>query len=290
VAHCPQQDKTGSTLGRYDIILGMGKELTKLVVLIRGGGEVASGVAHRLALAQLRVCLTEIPNPQAVSRGVAFSEAIYDGKKEIEGVVARHVTSAPGITKAWQEGEIPIIIDPQASIKSTLNPEVLVDAIMAKRNLGTRLTDAPLVIGLGSGFSAGKDVHMVVETNNSQSLGRVILKGGAEKDSGAPIAIDGLTFERVLHSPKDGLFETDKKIGDTAIAGEEIAAVAGQPLKAEIGGVIRALLRRGAKVAKGTKLGEIDPSGNKDAGFTIRDRIRAIAEGVLAAIRMRYNI
>jgi xanthine dehydrogenase accessory factor len=268
----------------------MSTALTKLVVLIRGGGEVASGVAHRLASAQYRVCLTEAPQPLAVSRGVAFSEAIYDGKKEIEGIVARHTTSFPGITKAWQEGEIPIIIDPEASIRSTLNPEVLVDAIMAKRNQGTRISDAPLVIGLGPGFKAGKDVHMVVETNNGQNLGKVILSGEAEKDTGVPIAISGLTSERVLHAPKNGLFETDKKIGDTTTAGEEIATVGGQPVKAEIGGVIRALLRSGTEVAKGAKLAEIDPSGDKNAAFAIRDRIRAIAEGVLAAILTRYNV
>jgi xanthine dehydrogenase accessory factor len=268
----------------------MGKELTKLVVLIRGGGEVASGVAHRLALARCRVCITETPDPQAVSRGVAFSEAIYYGKKEVEGIVARHVTSFSGITRAWQEGEIAIIIDPEAAIRSALNPEVVVDAIMAKRNLGTRITDAPLVIGLGPGFRAGKDVHMVVETNNSQSLGRVILKGEAEKDTGTPIAIEGLTSERVLHSPKNGLFQADKKIGDTVAAGEEVASVAGESIKAEIGGVIRALLHSGTKVVKGTKLGEIDPSGDREVGFTIRERIKAIAEGVLAAILMRYNV
>jgi xanthine dehydrogenase accessory factor len=268
----------------------MGKELTKLVVLIRGGGEVASGIAHRLALAQCRVCITEIPDPQAVSRGVAFSEAIYYGEKEVEGIVARHITSFPGVTKAWQEGEIPIIVDPEASIKSTLNPEVVVDAIMAKRNLGTRISDAPLVIGLGPGFKAGKDVHMVVETNDSQNLGKVIIKGEAEKNTGTPIPIEGLTSERVLHAPKNGLFQTDKNIGDTVAVGEEIVSVAGEPLKAEIGGVIRALLHSGTKVVKGTKLGEIDPSGDREAGFAIRAKMRTIAEGVLAAILMRYNI
>jgi len=268
----------------------MDTELTKLVVLIRGGGEVASGVAHRLARAHFRVCMTEIPQPLAVSRGAAFSEAIYDGKKEVEGVVARHVTSAPGITKAWQQGEIPIIIDPEASIKSTLNPDALVDAIMAKRNLGTRLTDAPLVIGLGPGFKAGKDVHMVVETNNSQSLGKVILKGEAEKDTAVPIAIGGLTFERVLHSPKNGLFQSDKEIGDPVAAGEVMASVAGQPLKAKTGGIIRALMRRGAKVVKETKLGEIDPSGSKKACYTIRPKMSTIADGVLEAILMRYKV
>jgi xanthine dehydrogenase accessory factor len=268
----------------------MATALTKLVVLIKGGGEVASGIAHKLARARCRVCMTEITQPLAVSRGVTFSEAIYDGKKEIEGLVARHVTSVPGIAKAWQEGEIPIIIDPEASIRSTLNPEVLVDAIIAKRNLGTRITDAPLVIGLGPGFKAGKDVHMVVETNDSENLGRVILSGEAEKDTGAPIPIEGLTHERVLHAPKNGPFLTEKNIGDSVAAGEEVASVAGQSLKAEIGGVIRALLRSGTTVAKGTKLGEIDPSGSKQDAYTIRPKMSTIADGVLKAIGMRYNI
>ncbi len=268
----------------------MGTELTQLVVLIRGGGEVASGVAHKLARAHFRVCLTEISRPLAVSRGVSFCEAIYDGEKEIEGIVARRVTSASEIPKVWQKGEIPIIVDPEASIKDALNHEVLVDAIMAKKNLGTKITDAPLVIGLGPGFQAGKDVHMVVETNYSENLGRVILKGEAEKDTGIPIAIEGLTFERVLHSPKDGLFQTDKEIGDFVAAGEVVASVAGQPLKAEIGGIVRALMRNGTKVTKGTKLGEIDPTGSKKACYTIRPKMSTIADGVLEAILMRFNV
>lgn len=268
----------------------MSMQLTHLVVLIRGGGEVASGVAHRLARAHFRVCMTETPYPLAVSRGVAFCEAIYDGEKEVEGVVARQVKSANEIPKVWHESEIPIIVNPEASIRDALNPHVLVDAIMAKRNLGTKITDAPLVIGLGSGFQAGRDVHMVVETNNSESLGKVILKGKAERDTGIPIAIGGLTFERVLHSPGDGLFLTDKRIGDLVAAGEVVASVADQPVKAEIDGVVRALLRSGIVVRKGTKLGEIDPSGNKEVCYTIRPRVRAIAGGVLEAIMMRFNV
>ena len=268
----------------------MRTELTKVVVFIRGGGEVASAVAHRLTRAHLKVCLTEIPRPLAVSRGVAFCEAIYEGKKKIEGIVARHVSSADEIPRLWQANEIPIIIDPEAIIKNTLNPDALVDAIMAKRNRGTRITDAPLVIGLGPGFEAGKDVHMVVETNSSESLGKVILKGATERDTGIPVAIGGLTFERVLHSPEDGLFLTDKEIGDFVAAGEVIAWVAEQPVKADTGGVIRALLRRGTKVVAGTKLGEIDPSGSKKACYTIRPKMRVIAGGVLEAILMRYNV
>jgi len=268
----------------------MSTELPRLVVLIRGGGEVASGVAHKLARAHFQVCMTETSHPLAVSRGVAFCEAISDGEKEVEGVVARRVKSASEIPKVWQENQIPIIVDPEASIRNALNPDVLVDAIMAKRNLGTKITDAPLVIGLGPGFQAGKDVHVVVETNNSESLGRVILNGEAEKDTGIPLAIGGLTFDRALHSPRDGLFQTDKQIGDLVTAGEVVAWVAEQPVKAKIDGVVQALLRDGIMVGKGTKLGEIDPSGNKEVGYTIRPRVRAIAGGVLEAILMRYNI
>ena len=268
----------------------MSTELTHLVVLIRGGGEVASGVAHGLARAHFRVCMAETSQPLAVSRGVAFCEAIYNGKKEVEGVVARHVTSVDQIPQVWQESQIPIIVDPEASIREALKPQVLVDAIMAKRNLGTKITDAPLVIGLGPGFQAGRDVHMVVETNNSESLGKVILDGEAEKNTGIPIAIGGLTFERALHSPGDGLFQTDKQIGDLVTAGEVVASVAEQPVKAEIDGVVRALLRSGIMVGKGTKLGEIDPSANKEVCYTIRARVRAIAGGVLEAILMRFNV
>ncbi len=265
-------------------------ESTNLVVLIRGGGEVASGVAHKLTRAHFQVFMTETSHPLAVSRGVAFCEAIYDGEKEVEGIIARRVESADQIAEVWRENKLPIIVDPEALAKETLNPQVLVDAIMAKRNLGTKITDAPLVIGLGPGFQAGKDVHMVVETNNSESLGKVILEGKAEEDSGIPIAIGGLTFNRVLHSPRDGLFQTDKGIGDLVAAGEVVASVAEQPVKAEIDGVVRALLRSGIKVGKGTKLGEIDPSGNKEVCYTIRSRVRAIAGGVSEAILMRYNV
>jgi len=265
-------------------------ELSNLVVLIRGGGEVASGVAHKLARAHFRVCMTEVSQPLAVSRGVAFSEAIYDGEKEVEGVVARHVESTIEIAKVWRANKLPIMVDPEASLKDTLNPHVLVDAIMAKRNLGTRSGDAPLVIGLGPGFQAGKDVDMVVETNNSQNLGRVILKGRAEENTAVPIAAKGLTFKRVLHSPVEGLFLTEKGIGELVAAGEVVASVAEQPVKAKIDGVVRALLRGGIEVDKGTKLGEIEPSKDKEVGYSIRPRVRTIAGGVLEAILMHLNV
>ena len=267
----------------------MTKKLSELTVLIKGGGEVASGVAHRLYRAHFKVCLTESPNPQAVSRGVSFSEAVYDGEKELEGVVAKLVKSASEILTVWGEDKLPIIVDPETAIKDTLHPSILVDAIMAKRNTGTRLTDADLVIGLGPGFQAGKDVHLVVETNNSERLGEVVFAGEAEKNTGIPIAIDGLTSERVLHSSSDGLFVTKREIGERVAAGEVIASVGRQELKAPIGGVVRALLRSGIQVKEGTKLAEIDQVASKEICYSIRARVRAIAGGVLEAILIRFN-
>jgi len=265
-------------------------DLANLVVLIRSGGEVASGVAYKLARARFRVCMTETSQPLAVSRGVAFCEAIYDVEKEVEGITAKRVESPEQIAGVWRQNKLPIIVDPDALVKDMLKPVVLIDALMAKQNLGTKISDAPLVIGLGPGFQAKEDVHVVVETNNSERLGRVIVSGTAEADTGIPIAVGGLTAERVLHSPSDGQFLTAKEIGDMVAAGEVVASVAAQSLKAEIDGVVRALLRNGTMVGKGTKLGEIDPSGDKEACYTIRPRVRAIAGGVLEAILMRFNV
>ncbi len=268
----------------------MTKKLNELTVLIKGGGEVASGVAHRLFRAHFKVCLTEAPHPQAVSRGVSFSEAVYDGDKEVEGVVAKLVKSAGEIPTVWKENKLPIIVDPEAAIKDIIHPSILIDAIMAKRNLGTRLTDAALVIGLGPGFQAGKDVHLVVETNNSERLGEVIFAGEAEKNTGVPIAIDGLTSERVLHSTEEGLFVTEREIGEQVTAGEVIASVGGQAIKAPISGIVRALLRSGIQVKEGTKLVEIDQVASKEICYSIRARVRAIAGGVLEAILIRFNV
>jgi xanthine dehydrogenase accessory factor len=268
----------------------MGIELTRLVILIKGGGEVASGVAHRLARAHFKVCLTETAQPLAVSRGVAFCEAIYDGKKEVEGVVARRITSASEIPKVWQENEIPIIVDPEALVKKDINTDVLVDAMMAKRNLGTKLTDAPLVIGLGPGFEAGKDVHMVVETNNSNNLGKVILKGEAEKNTGTPVAIGGLTKERIVWAPQAGIFTTSRQIGDSVKVHQTVGWVGDQPLLAPISGILRGLMRNGVRVGEGSKLIEVDPVNDRAICYAIRDKMRAIAGGVLEAILMRYNV
>lgn len=268
----------------------MGSELTRLVALIKGGGEVASAVAHRLAQSHFRICLTEIPHPTAVNRGVAFCEAVYDGEKQVEGVIAKLISSAQEIIPTWTENKLPIIVASQASIRESLHPDIVIDAIMAKKNLNTKMGDAPLVIGLGPGFQAGTDVHMVIETNNSESLGKVILTGEAEPNTGIPLSIDGFTTERVLHSAIGGLFHSNKEIGDLISAGDTIAWVDSYPVKAQIDGVLRALLRSGLEVDKQAKLGEIDPCGDKQVCYAIRARMRAIAGGVLEAILMHFNV
>jgi xanthine dehydrogenase accessory factor len=239
--------------------VSMGK-LPQLKVLIKGAGEVASGIAYRLHLSHFRVCLTEIANPLAVSRGVTFSEAVYNGAKIIMGVTAELVSASPReIYWVWQRGNIPIIIDPAASIKDDITPDVLVDAVMAKRNTVTRITDAPLFIGAGPGFYAGRDVHIVVETNHSNNLGRVILEGEAEKDTGTTVAIGGLTKERVVWAPRVGIFTTDREIGDSVVVGEVIGWIGEPPVAAPITGMLRGILRSGVGISKGSKLIEVDP-------------------------------
>ncbi len=266
------------------------RKLSELIVLVRGGGEVASGVAHRLHRNHFRVCLTEIANPLAVSRGTAFSEAVFDREKTIEGVKAELVTASPEeIHRVWQQGYIPLVLDPDVSIKDEIKPDVLVDAIMAKRNTGTRINDAPLVIGLGPGFYAGRDVHIVVETNHSNNLGGVILDGEAEEDTGTPVVIGGFAKERVVWAPRAGIFTSDREIGDSIVAGEAVGQVGDLTLEAPLSGMLRGLIRSGVEVSKGAKLFEVDPVHDSAICNFITDKMRAIGDGVLKAIMLRFN-
>jgi xanthine dehydrogenase accessory factor len=168
---------------------------SELIVLIKGGGEVGNAVTQRLACSGLKVCLTEAHFPLAVHRGTSYCEAVYDGEKEVEGIIAELVFSPEQIYGGWAQNKLPIIVDPDAHVKDFLHPHVLVDAIMAKRNTGTRIADAPLVIGLGPGFLINRNVHMIVETNHSENLDNVITQGEAERDTRVPVSIGGFTFE-----------------------------------------------------------------------------------------------
>ena len=263
--------------------------MEKLIVLIKGAGEMATGVAHRLFRSGFRICLTEISEPLAVRRAVSFCEAVFEKEKEVEGVKARLVSTESEIRHAWTQGWLPLIIDPDANIRKLIKPAVVVDAILAKENLGTRISDAPLVIGLGPGFRAGEDVHVVVETNRGHNLGRIIEKGEAEPNTGVPGNIDGYTRERVLRAPAAGIFRAKKKIGDAVQAGETVAEADGVPVKARISGVLRGILRDGIRVKEQMKAGDIDPRGTRENCFTISDKSRAIAGGILEAILLKFN-
>ena len=214
-------------------------DLSNLKICIRGAGELASAVAYRLYKCNFNIVLTEIANPQSVRRQVAFCEAVHYGTKEVEGVSSKLVTSPDEIYAAWQEGVIPLLVDPETMIKITIKPDVLIDAIIAKKNTGVSINDAPLVIGLGIGFYAGKDVHAVIETNRGHDLGRVILNGAAEPDTGVPGTIGGYSRERVFRAPKGGQIKTIKDIGEHVKSGDVVATVGDSSITVEIDGIIR---------------------------------------------------
>ncbi|MBI3091882.1 MAG: EF2563 family selenium-dependent molybdenum hydroxylase system protein [Candidatus Tectomicrobia bacterium] len=260
-------------------------------VFIRGAGEQASGVGHRLARCGFHVCMAEVARPLAVRREVAFCEAVLDGTKTVEGIEGILAHSVADVTETWRRRRIAVVVDPECSLCAELRPHVVVDAILAKRNIGTHMKLAPLVIGLGPGFTAGMDVHAVVETNRGHDLGRVILSGSAEPDTGVPGSIGGYSIERVLRSPCAGHLKAVRHIGDAVAAGEVICTVNGNIVNTTISGVLRGLLRDDLVVPAGFKLGDVDPRAAREACFTISDKARAIGGGVLEAILMHlYGI
>ena len=200
--------------------------LEDILMVIKGGGDLATGVAHRLHRAGMRIVVTELAQPTVIRRAVAVASAVYEGKVELEGLVARLAESDQEIRAVLAAGQVPVVIDPRAEVITRLHPTVVVDAIMAKRNTGTKITDAPIVIGLGPGFTAGVDCHAVVETNRGHDLGRVILEGSAEPNTGVPGSVGGEGARRVLRAPAEGVFRAARAIGDLVQTGE-VAAYAG---------------------------------------------------------------
>ena len=206
-------------------------------------------------------------------------------------MVAKLINSKEKVFEVWKENKIPLMVDTQGSIKDFLKPDIIVDAVMAKRNLGiTKITDAPLVIALGPGFWAGRDAHLVIETNRGHNLGRVIIEGEAEKHTGVPGVIGGFGAERVFRAPKAGRFISYRKIGDYIQEDEVVGEVEDAQVIVKIKGVLRGLIRDGTEVGEGLKLGDVDTRGDKDACYTISDKARAIAGGVLEGILMLFNI
>ena len=255
-----------------------------MLVLIRGAGDLASGIALRLRHCGFSVVMTELPRPLTIRRTVAFSDAVVNGAARVEDVEARFAPDAAAARDLLAEGLLPVLADPEAACRLELKPDVLVDAILAKRNLGTKITDAPVVIGVGPGFTAGEDCHAVVETMRGHTLGRVCYRGAVLPNTNIPGLIGGFAGERVLRAPADGVFTGAKKIGDRVTAGEIAGYVDGVPMRCTIDGVLRGLLADGVPVRRGLKSGDVDPRGDPSYCHTVSDKALAVAGGVLEAI------
>ena len=304
-----------------------------LLIICRGAGDLATGIIHRLHRAGHRVIALETDYPAAIRRQVSFCEAVYDGSAAVEGVTARlvpvltdtetdaetdaeidtetysglndmlaaHTTSEKwdrsAIEAVLEAGEVPLLIDPTGESIALLKPDVVIDAIIAKKNLGTTINMAPLVIGVGPGFTAGQDVHLVIESMRGHNLARIITDGMAQPNTGVPGNIAGFTSERVIHAPAAGYIHDVRKIGDIVQKGDEIARIYPDkksydnalseyvPVNATITGIIRGLIREGYYFKKGFKIADIDPRESELTNcFTISDKARSIAGSVLEAV------
>jgi xanthine dehydrogenase accessory factor len=265
-------------------------KLSKLIVVIKGAGEMASAVAWRIYMSNIRrILMLEVNSPLAVRRKVSFCEAVHEKRQTVEGIEAIKVDDYESGRLVWTQEKIAVAVDPEWKMIDQVQPHVVVDAILAKKNLGTHMGEAALVIGLGPGFTAGEDVHLSIETNRGHNLGRIISIGSAERNTGIPGPIDGLTEQRVLRAPCNGEFYTRCLIGNPVKKNDTIGTVAAQAVVANIDGVLRGLIRPHSIVHRGLKIGDIDPRGNVDYCYTISDKARAIAGSVLEAILRVYN-
>ena len=263
------------------------------LILVRGGGDLATGTVHRLWSAGLRVLVLEAEHPAAIRRQVSLCEAVYEGETAVEGLRAVRIETLAQAEEIWKQNAVPVLVDPQGKSIAPAKPDVLVDAILAKKNLGTTRDMAPLTIALGPGFTAGQDVDVVVETKRGHKLGRIIREGAAAPNSGVPGIIGGYGAERVIHSPAAGIFRNCHAIADFVEAGEAIAELEtpeGEriPVKTQISGILRGLLRDGYPVTKGFKVADVDPRREElENCFLISDKARCIAGSVLELVAAR---
>lgn len=264
------------------------------VIIVRGGGDLATGTIHRLASAGFRVLVLEAAHPAAIRRQVSLCEAVYEGQAVVEGLTAVRIADVAEAEAIWAAGRVPLLVDPAGESISKVKPAVVVDAIIAKRNLGTHRGMALFTIALGPGYTAGVDVDVVIETSRGHNLGRVIKSGTALPNTGRPGNIDGYTVERVIHSPAAGVIHNVRAIGDTVAAGERIAWVESADgcveVNATIPGILRGLIREGYYVTSGFKIADIDPRLGELANcFTISDKARCIAGSVLEQVCAALN-
>lgn len=255
-----------------------------MLVIIRGAGDIATGIALRLKRAHISVVMTDIPAPTAIRRTVAFSQAVVLGETKVEDITARRADTPEQALALLREGVIPVLPDPEGACIAALHPDAVVDAILAKKNLGTKITDAPAVIGVGPGFTAGVDCHAVVETMRGHYLGRVFYTGSAQENTAVPGLIGGFAGERVLRAPAEGIFHALAQIGDQVKAGDAVGQVEGEPMVCTIDGVLRGLLPEGTPVYAGMKSGDVDPRNVAEHCATASDKALAVGGGVLEAI------
>ena len=259
------------------------------IIVIKGAGDLATGVAARLWRSGFPVLMTEIEQPLTVRRTVSLSDAVYDGEMTVEDMTARRARDREGILNALKDRVIPVIVDPKADIVKEIEPFAVIDAIMAKKNLGITMADAPFVVGLGPGFTAGQDVHAVVETKRGHTLGRVIRKGSAIPNTGIPGEVKGIGSARVIRAPAPGIFRGVLPIGTHVEEGDLVAYAGDVPVPAPITGMLRGLLHDGVLVDKGLKSGDIDPRDVKESCWTISDKALAIGGGALEAVMMAVH-
>ncbi|MBY6930491.1 selenium-dependent molybdenum cofactor biosynthesis protein YqeB [Clostridium botulinum] len=259
------------------------------MIVIKGAGDLATGVATRLKKSGFDIVMTEISQPTTVRRTVAFSQVVYDKKVEVEGIMAELASNKENIKKIVEEGNVAVLVDEKAKIIDEIKPKIIIDAIIAKKNLGTKIDDANIVIALGPGFTAGIDCHCVIETKRGHYLGKAIYKGSAIPNTGVPGEVGGFSKERIIRATTDGKILPVSKIGDYVKKGDIVAYVNETPVLAKLDGIVRGMLQKDVSVFKGMKSGDIDPRCEKNHCFTISDKARSIGGGVLEAILYLSN-
>jgi xanthine dehydrogenase accessory factor len=260
------------------------------IVIVRGGGDIATGVAVRLHRAGFAVVVTDVAMPLAVRRLVAFAEAIYEGETLVEEIKACRVNDGGAVKRALSERVVPVIVDPTAEIRHTLPPLALIDGRMVKRPSDLLLDAAPMIIGLGPGFTAGKDCHAVVETNRGHHMGRVFWEGSAQDDTGIPEKVAGHDVDRVLRAPTSGRFEGLQPLASIMAKGTAVGKVGGMPVHAPFTGALRGLLHSGLHVEVGAKVGDLDPRCDPTYCYQISDKSLAVGGGVLEALLSQPQI
>ncbi len=263
--------------------------LTEKFIVIKGAGDIATAVAHKLYRSGFKLMMTEISRPTCVRRNVSFANAVLEGEWTVEGITARKALDLQEALKIIEENKLPVLVDSEAMVLKEIDCIAVVDCIIAKRNTGTKRGDAPIVIALGPGFVAGEDVDVVIETNRGHNLGRIITEGPASADTKEPGYIQGYSAERILRSPANGIIINVKEIGDYVELEEAIAIIDGEVARAQVSGVIRGLISNGIEVSKGLKIGDIDPRGQDAFVDTISDKGRCIAGAVLEVIVSQLN-